>query len=207
MRRERDHLDFSFLDNLTKDAAEKGLGLGTASPLQHARTHSLARAKPPRSAHAPPRVSRQQQQHPQPPNIHRRTVAPPKNTDQIFRRGKQLSNLKRVPHVKKDDFQSAYERQQREHERSILETEYDPHVMDFQPRSFHEEALNGDFLNERIFDGVAAENGLDSLPNDASNEEQMGETKAVSFEMADVPFDENAEGKCSTLLLLVPLFS
>jgi len=214
MRREHSDMDFSFLDNVATESFS-GYPDPRAQTLQHGRGRPSLLTQPP-LGYAPPRFNHQH--YAQPDIHHRHTVAPPRaprNTDQIFRRGKRLSDLKEQGHHSKkaewptsqfalaqNDAQLQKERQQlleaRERERMVLR-DYAPNGMpDTPPGSFdeHEGRLFMDDIDEDMFDEqnvTTGARGLNSLPNGVSDEGDMRQRKTVSFEMADVPFDENAE--------------
>lgn len=135
---------------------------------------------PPLVGYAPPPLhpNFQHSHHYQPPDIHRHLppVAPPRapiNTGEIFRRGKHLS-----------------EQFAREQERQVLSAYAAPH--NTPPGSFEDDEecppLNGEGIdvNSIFADNAISGKGL-------AGEEEGRQSKAVSFEMADVPFDECAE--------------
>ncbi|KAL7554448.1 hypothetical protein ACHAWF_019028 [Thalassiosira exigua] len=111
----------------------------------------------------------------------------PRNTDQIFRRGKRLSNLMKSREVKEERVVK-----EREGERLVLQ-EYAPHgIADLPPGCFDESERKhcaGDF-NEHVFDDGEA------MAESEGHCGDLNERKAVSFScnsMAEAPFDENAE--------------
>ena len=138
---------------------------------------------PPLFGYAPPPPLHPNFQHShqyQPPDVHRHLppVAPPRapiNTGEIFRRGKHLS-----------------EQFTRERERQVLAAYSYAAPHDTPPGSFEDDEecppLNGEGIdvNSIFADNATSGKGL-------AGEEEGRQSKAVSFEMADVPFDECAE--------------
>ena len=136
-----------------------------------------------------------------PPESRRRRTArrAPRNTRQIFRRGKRLGNLQ-PGHVSKQPSslaQDEAQRQQREQERLVLQT-YAPRGIDTTPPGCFDgegdkpmEAIDQNMFEQNAFEehspgaGATAQNRLsDGASGDKGDKEQQ--SKAVSFEMDDV---------------------
>lgn len=147
--------------------------------------------------------------HQQQPDIHHHRAPPrvPRNTGQIFRRGKHLGNLKQghfskqPPSLAQDDAELHH---LRERERIILQ-KYAPRGIDTTPPGCFDgegdkpiEDIDQNMFEQNMFEehNLEAEAMSQNLLHDGvyGDKDNKGrQSKAVSFEMDDVPLDENAE--------------
>mmetsp|Transcript_1677 Transcript_1677/g.3714 ORF Transcript_1677/g.3714 Transcript_1677/m.3714 type:complete len:326 (+) Transcript_1677:649-1626(+) len=187
MKQEHPEFDFSSLNNKMDSLTQRAPTLQHSRDLVEDNSRRLSNATQPSTpGYAPPRLNHHRQQQPGP--HHRHNVAPPlQNANQIFRRGKQLKNLKQQALSMKAELSA----DARESERIMLQ-KYAPRGIDVSPPpGIFDESDGNDLLpfDHNVFGDQ--EGGVLSLPNDKNVKED--ERKTVSFEVGDVPYDESGE--------------